>query len=137
MTFIRNVHSGECFLTKISLLTHTEFNNITAKNGWRFDWTVEFEHPLRKVYKLTIAGNSIVQGIISLEVKSDHVYIHLVESAPSNVGRHKVYAEVPLNLLAYACKISFNEGAAGCVKFISEPELIDLYIASWGAIHLI
>ena len=136
MTIIKNVQSGELFPTKISLLTLREFKKITKKNGWHFDWTVEFEHPVRKVYKLTIADNPIVQGVISLEIKPDHVYIHLIESSPSNVGRHKVYSAVPLNLLAYACKISFIEGGEGCVKFISEPELIGHYTISWGAVHL-
>lgn len=136
MTIIKHVQSGESFPTKISLLTLREFKKITKKNGWHFDWTVEFEHPLRKVYKLTIADNPIVQGLISLEVKTDHVYIHLIVSSPANVGRQKVYSEVPLNLLAYACKLSFTEGGEGCVKFISEPELIDHYTISWGAVHL-
>lgn len=51
MTFIKNVQSEVCYPTKISLLTLREFKKITTENGWHFGWTVEFEHPLRKVYK--------------------------------------------------------------------------------------
>jgi hypothetical protein len=50
----------------------------------------------------------IIQGLVSLEVKSDHVYMHLVENAPFNKGQTKVYAGVAGNLVAYACKLSFN-----------------------------
>jgi hypothetical protein len=50
-----------------------------------FNWSEEFKNPVRDIYKLTIAGNSkIIQGLVSLEVKSDHVYMHLVENAPFN-----------------------------------------------------
>ena len=46
----------------------------------------------KEVYKLTIINNlNIIQGIISLEVKTDHVYMHLIESAPFNIGKEKTY----------------------------------------------
>ena len=51
----------------------------------RFNWNNEIKVPQRDIFKLTIANNpAIIQGIISLEVKSDHVYMHLIESAPFN-----------------------------------------------------
>jgi hypothetical protein len=34
--------------------------------------------------------------------------MHLVENAPFNKGQTKVYAGVAGNLVAYACKLSFN-----------------------------
>ncbi len=58
--------------------------------------------PDRDVFKLAIAGNpSIIQGLISLTEKEDHVYMHLIESAPFNLGRNKVYFGVPGNLVAF------------------------------------
>jgi hypothetical protein len=33
---------------------------------------------------------SVIQGLISLEVKEGHVYIHLIENAPFNKGKSKV-----------------------------------------------
>jgi hypothetical protein len=54
--------------------------------------------PERNVFKLTIVNNPyIIQGIISLEVKTDHVYMHLIESAPFNIGKHKTYFGIPAN----------------------------------------
>lgn len=97
---VENVQSGDSFQTEISLLTKVELKGI-IDNGWRFSWSTEIKQPAREVYKLTIVNNpNIIQGIISLEVKADHVYIHLVESAPFNIGKHKTYFGVPGNLLA-------------------------------------
>ena len=85
---------------------------------------------------MTIVNNPlIIQGLISLEVKIDHVLMHLVESAPYNKGKNKVYNGVPGNLVAYACKLSFQRGHQGNVSFISKSELIQHYIKTLGAIH--
>ena len=70
-----------------------------------------------------------------MEVKIDHVFMHLVESAPFNKGKNKVYNGVPGNLVAYACKLSFQRGHQGNVSFISKSELIQHYIKTLGAIH--
>ncbi len=84
---IENVQSGDSFPTETSLLTTVELKDITKKNGWRFNWSKEIKQPERDIFKLTIANNpNIIQGIISLEVKPDHVYMHLIESASFNIG---------------------------------------------------
>jgi len=71
------------FATEISIMTTNDLKTATKKNGWLFNWKNEFKEPIRDLYKLTIVNNpSIIQGLISLEVKLDHVYMHLVESAP-------------------------------------------------------
>jgi hypothetical protein len=77
----------------------------------------------------------IIQGLISLEIKSDHVYMHLVESAPFNKGKMKIYAGVPGNLVAFACKLSFQRGHEGNVSFFSKTQLVQHYIYTLGAIH--
>ena len=133
---IENVQSGDSFPTEITLLTGFEIKNITKKNGWRFKWNYEIKQPERDVLKLTIVGNpSIIQGLISLEVKPDHVYMHLIESAAFNIGKHKTYFGVPANLVAYACKLSFQRGGDGYVSFTAKTKLIDHYIKSLGAVH--
>ena len=110
--------------------------NVTKRNGWLFNWKEEFKQPERDIYKLTIVNNSkIIQGLISLEVKSDHVYMHLVESAPFNKGSEKVYCGVPGNLVAYACKLSFQRGHEGNVSFVSKSQLIEHYIKTLEATH--
>ncbi|MFB8786873.1 hypothetical protein, partial [Pasteurella multocida] len=75
------------------MLTNKDFKNISKEKGWLFNWKEEYKIPEREIYKLTIVNNpTIIQGVISLEIKSDHVYMHLVESASFNKGQSKVYA---------------------------------------------
>lgn len=133
---IENVVSGDSFATDISLISKADLKTTTKKKGWVFDWKYEFKQPERDVYKLTIVNNqTIIQGLVSLQVKSDHVYMHLVESAPFNKGKTKIYSGVPGNLVAFACKTSFQRGHEGNVSFFSKTQLIDHYIDTLGAIH--
>ena len=125
---IENVVTGDSFATEISVLNHNELKAVSIKNGWLFNWKEEFLIPERDIYKLTIVNNSnVIQGLISLEVKSDHVYMHLVESNPFNKGKSKMYAGVPGNLVAFACKLSFQRGHDGNVAFVSKSQLVDHY----------
>ena len=133
---LENAVTGDSFPTDIILVSTADLKNITKKNSWVFDWKAEFKHPERDIYKLTIVNNqSIIQGLISLEIKSDHVYMHLVESAPFNKGKTKMYIGVPGNLVAFACKLSFQRGHEGNVSFISKTQLVQHYIDTLGAIH--
>ena len=134
---IQNVVSGDSFATDITLVSVSDLKNVIKKNSWQFDWKFECKQPQRDVYKLTIVNNqTVIQGLISLEIKSDHVYMHLVESAPFNKGKSKVYAGVPSNLVAFACKLSFQRGHEGNVSFFSKSQLVQHYIDSLGATHV-
>lgn len=133
---IENVITGDSFKTEISILQKIDLKIISKKNGWLFDWRKELKEPARDIYKLTIVGNpNIIQGLISIEVKEDHVFMHLVESAPFNKGKNKMYSGVPGNLVAFACKVSFQRGHAGNISFISKTQLISHYEKTLGAIH--
>jgi hypothetical protein len=134
---LENVKSGDSFPTEISLLTKAEVKGLTKKAGWQFNWMSELKIPSREVYKLTIINNpNIIQGVVSLEVKTDHVYMHLIESAPFNIGKSKTYLGVPGNLVAFACKLSFQRGGEGYVSFLSKTKLIEHYERSLGAVHV-
>jgi hypothetical protein len=133
---IENVNSGDNFSTEISLLTKTDLKVVTKKNGWQFNWILEFKSPPREVYKLTITNNqNIIQGLVSLEIKPDHVHLHLIESAPFNIGKGKTYLGVPGNLVAFACKLSFQRGGEGYVSFLAKTRLIEHYKRTLGAVH--
>ncbi len=133
---IENVITGDSFQTDISLLSKNELKLVSKKNNWVFNWKDEFKQPERDVYKLTIINNAtIIQGLVSLEVKSDHVYMHLVENAPFNKGKNKVYFGVAGNLVAFACKLAFQRGHEGNVSFISKTQLIEHYEKTLGAFH--
>lgn len=133
---IENIITGDSFPTDISVLTNQDLKTISKKKGWLFDWKKEFKNPKRETFKLTIVHNpEIIQGLISVEVKSDHVYMHLVENAPFNKGKSKVYAGVAGNLVAFVCRLSFQRGHEGNVSFISNTQLIDHYEKTLGAFH--
>jgi hypothetical protein len=62
--------------------------------------------------------------------------LHLIESAPFNLGKHKLYQGVPGNLFAFACKISREKGCDGFVLFTSKTKLIEHYEKTIGAVHI-
>jgi hypothetical protein len=134
---IENTISGDSFSTDVSLVSILDLKKVTKSNNWQFDWKYEFKQPKRDIYKLTITNNQkIIQGLISVEIKSDHVYMHLLESSPFNKGKDKVYMGVPGNLVAFACKLSFQRGYDGNISFFSKTELIDHYKKTLEAIHV-
>lgn len=133
---VENVVTGDSFQTEVSLVSKADLKSVTKKNSWLFDWKFEHKQPEREVYKLTILGNPhVIQGLICLEAKSDHIYMHLVENAPFNKGKAKMYAGVAGNLVAFACRLSFQRGHEGNVSFLSKSQLIDHYEKTLGAIH--
>jgi hypothetical protein len=84
---VRNTISGDSFTTDVFEIGSTELKTITKAKGWKFDWKSEVKEADRKVYKLTIKDNpNIIQGLASISDYGDHFYLHLVESAPFNLG---------------------------------------------------
>lgn len=133
---IQNTVSGDSFPTEVSCLTKTDLKQVTKKNGWSFNWKTELDDNTREVYKLTISNNpNIIQGILSFTIEPDHIYMDLLESAPFNRGKNKLYEGVAGNLVAYACKVSFQNGFEGYLSFTAKTKLIDHYIKTLEAYH--
>ena len=133
---IQNKISGDSFETEVSRLTLADIKQVTKKNGWNFNWKQELSNNSREVYKLTIVNNpTIIQGLLSFTLKTDHIYMELIESAPFNLGKNKLYEGVPGNLVAFACKISFQYGFDGFVSFTAKTKLIEHYEKTLGAYH--
>jgi len=133
---ILNTISGDSFQTEVSRLTSVDLKNSIKKSKWNFDWKVEFNDLQKEVYKLNIVNNSaIIQGLLSITIEQDHIYMNLLESAPFNIGKDKLYEGVAGNLVAFACKVSFQKGFEGFVAFNSKTNLIKHYEESLGAYH--
>ena len=133
---VQNTISGDSFQTEVSRFTFADTKRITKKNGWSFNWKEELNDDAKEVYKLTIIDNpDIIQGLLSVSIESDHVFINLIESAPFNIGRNKLYEGVPGNLVAYACQISFQHGFDGFAAFTAKTKLINHYEKTLGAYH--
>lgn len=134
---ILNVISGDSFQTEVIRLAKSDLINVTKEKGWNFNWNLEFEDLKKEVYKLTILNNeTIIQGLLSISIERDHVFMNLLESAPFNLGKGKLYEGVAGNLVAYACKTSFQKGFDGYVVFTAKSKLIKHYEESLGANHL-
>ena len=133
---IINVISGDSFQTEVSRLTKSDLKNITKKNDWNFNWKSEFQDIQKEVYKLTIVNNpTIIQGLLSISIFEDHVYMNLLESSPFNIGKNKLYEGAAGNLVAYACKVSFQKGFEGNLAFVAKTKLIKHYEDTLGAYH--
>lgn len=133
---IQNTVSGDSFPTEVSRLTKADLKQIRKKNGWAFNWKTELDNNTREVYKLTISNNpNIIQGILSFTIEPDHIYMDLLESAPFNRGRNKLYEGVAGNLVAYACRVSFQNGFDGYLSFTAKTKLIDHYGKTLEAYH--
>jgi hypothetical protein len=130
---IENVLTGETFDTEIVQLTSKNLN-IIKKQKWQFNWKSELEDQSKFVFKLSTVHNpEIIQGLLSIEDKSDHIFMHLIESAKFNKGKQKVYLGVPGNLIAFACKFSVDKGYDGFLAFDAKTALIQHYIETLGA----
>ena len=88
---IENTSTGEVFDTAVVRMTLKNLTEI-KKSDWSFDWTKEIKDKTKEVYKLTTINNpTIIQGLVSLEDKQDHIFMHLIESAKFNKNKDKVY----------------------------------------------
>jgi len=132
---IENTLTSEVFDTEIVRMTKVDAKQI-KKAEWQFDWNKELKDKTKEIYKLTTINNlTIIQGLISIEDKQDHVFMHLIESAKFNKGKNKVYIGVPGNLVAYACKLSVEKGYEGFLAFDAKSVLIKHYEQSLHATH--
>ena len=130
---IEDASTLESVETDIIALHEMDLKAILKKAGWRFNWRKEFNTPGRQLYKLVVKGGSIIEGLISLRLFEAHIEMELIETAPHNFGRSKKWVGVPGNLVAFACKMSFDSGLEGFVGFEAKTRLIQHYIDKFGA----
>ena len=131
---LEDAETGEIFSTVILLLEKTELIGLSKKTGWKFNWKTEFLAQKKQVYKLVLQTDpKSIQGLICFEKKSDHIFMHLLETAPHNFGKTKKYLGVAGNLVAFVCKLSFEYGFDGFVAFESKSKLINHYESTLGA----
>jgi len=132
---IENVATGEVFNTVIEKLNSEDKKQI-KKSDWQFDWHKELKDSTKEVYKLTTENNSlIIQGLMSIEDKQDHIFMHLIESSRFNKGKGKIYLGIPGNLIAFACKVSVDKGYHGFLAFDAKTSLTKHYEQTLDATH--
>jgi hypothetical protein len=132
---IENVVSGDVFDTDIFELSAKDIKQI-HKGDWQFNWHEQLKRDDRQTYKLVIRNNpKIIQRLISISDQGDHIYMHLIESAKFNKGKHKIYTGVPGNLVAFACKLSLDNGYEGYLAFDAKTVLVRHYQETLYATH--
>lgn len=130
---IENAISGEVFGTLVISLKTTDSKQI-KKTDWIFNWQAELKDKDRQVYKLTTVNNpNIIHRLISITDKGDHIFMDLLKAPNSTKAKNKLYRGVAGNLVAFACKLSFEKGYDGVVSFISKSQLIGHYEQTLGA----
>ena len=119
---IKEVVTGRSYETLITPATIEDLHATSAT--WQFDWNLDLANG--DVFKLTVPKlGQHIHGLISLAYGEGYVWINVIESHPENVGRRKKYSGVAANLVAYACKLSFERGLEGFVSFDAKSTLID------------
>lgn len=132
---IENTSTGEVFDTVVTRMTLKNVSEV-HKADWKFNWVEEIKDRTKEVFKLTTINNpTIIQRLVSIEDKQDHIFMHLIESAKFNKNKNKVYLGVPGNLVAFACKVSVDKGYQGFLAFDAKTTLIKHYQESLYATH--
>jgi hypothetical protein len=130
---IENAITGDSFKTEVIPLTSRDLRKLKSSE-WMFDWKAEAKDTKKDLYKLVIVENeNNIQGLVSIEDKGDHIFMHLIENSKFNKGSQKVYLGVAGNLVAFVCKLSFSFGYRGYVSFEAKTKLIGHYQSSIGA----
>jgi hypothetical protein len=130
---IENTLTGENVETEILRLS-TGDATILRGLEWQFDWHKEFHKSDTEIYALIAKGNpSTWHGLVSASDERDHLFMHLIESAPFNKGRDKLFDGVLGNLVAFLCKASFEKGYSGVIAFDAKTRLIEHYQKMLGA----
>ena len=130
---IVHVPSARVYATEIMAFKGLSSGQRRKLAAWRFDWNAENKQPDRHVFGLVTERAGPLQGLISIQPDQGFVFVHLIDSAPHNVGQNKLHRGVPGNLFAFACSRSFDLGYDGFVAFHAKTELIEHYQLSLGA----
>ena len=125
--------TGELVDTTYSLATPDELKNLKRK-GWLFNWSGK-DLKGSDIYKLTLRGDTEIQGLVALRDNSANyaIYLQLTESAPENRIERR-YEGVGGHLFAIAAQKSLEAGYGGYVYFEAKNEqLVKHYSKAFGA----
>lgn len=117
----------------------------SLENGWIFDFQQHSKVNTAQTYVLTTQENpTIIEGCLIFELKDEQIpWMSFVEVAPHNSGTAKQYSNVGTCLIAFACRLSIEQGEGFHKGFLSfevafypphiHKILFDLYRKRYGA----
>ena len=115
--------SGEIYSTEMHIMSVEDF-----EGEWKFDWPDYITNRSYETYKLVLKGDTVIQGLICLEIRENWIEVVLAESALWNIGSEKKeFIGVGGHLFAFACKKSLELGYEGFVAFNAKTRIIIHY----------
>jgi hypothetical protein len=130
---IEELATGVSKATLIFQLNVKDFVGVKEED-WNFDWNKELNTANKRIFKLVTKDEpTTIQGLISIEDKNDHIFMHLIENAIHNKDKDRKYNGVAGNMVAFACKTAFELGYDGFISFISKTALKQHYQKTLGA----
>lgn len=126
------IATGEIHPTEFAPATRDDIDNL---EGWLFNWGYENFNKRTNIYKITIKGDNVIQGLVATEIMRGTVYVSLAESAPHNQVPNKKYEGVGGHLFAIAIKLSQHNGFGGHIHMDAKSmDLVKHYIDMLGAV---
>jgi len=128
---LTQVSSTKRFPVVIEPLTKEEFGTIT-KRRYSFNWKTEKE---QLVYKLRIAGQDDILGLMSLEFHDAEyrVHVRLVAVSKENKGKGKLFERIAGSLFAYAAMLALEKyGELAAISLRPKTELGQHYMDEYG-----
>lgn len=131
---IENAISGEVFET---LVIQINDSKLIKRTDWAFDWQGEIKDKNKTVYGLaTISNPNIIQGIISITDKGDHVFMDLIESAKFNKGKKSCIKALPAILLHLFVKHPLKKVMTALYLLLPRHNLLITTDCHWGQKYL-
>lgn len=111
-----------------------------SKMKWTkgLSWLKEIRNKSRSVYILNDENRNIL-GALSLSDEGDHVFIHLIESAPEtrfDAVPPRVYVNIPKLLIAFAGMASNELGYEGFLALTPKTEKREYFATQFDAFDL-
>ncbi len=127
--FLIETAGGRKLHAIIELIEKADIKTLT-RSRFAFNWKT-----MTNIYKLSIAGQSEILGVMSIvEIdEEERIEIKLLAVSKENVGANKNYERIAGNLIALAAKtavIKYAENAA--ISLIPKTELGQHYMNKYG-----
>lgn len=124
--------TGQKLTVAISPVDNKELRQIT-KRRYSFDW--KKERGVAALFKLTIAGQSDILGLVSIVdfPNEMRLQIHLICASSENIGKGKQYEGIVGCLIAYVGQLALKRYAGrACISLLPKTELRAHYQHEYG-----
>ena len=127
--------SGKILQGNIEILSKAEIKDLFGHENFTFDWSIEKEND---VYKIYLKEEDEILGLMSIiDILNEfRIYINLIESAISHRGKEKTILNIPGCLIAFACKLAFLKGYDGFISLTPKTVLRKYYSETYGFIPM-